>query len=95
MQKPGLVKDRGGFYVRGKTNLFAQEMTQMAHTFHRARPVGMSARTSLSVGSLVGRIHAWNDARRTRNVLSQLSDHVLDDIGLNRGDIERLSDKRF
>lgn len=33
---------------------------------------------------------AWNDARVTRNALSQLSDHELDDIGLHRGDIERI-----
>lgn len=67
----------------------------MAHTFNRTRPFGMSARSSLTFEGLFGRIHAWNEARRTRNALSQLSDHVLDDIGLNRGDIERLSDKRF
>lgn len=33
----------------------------------------------------------WNDARMTRNVLSQLSARQLDDIGLNFGDIERIS----
>ncbi|WP_294925974.1 DUF1127 domain-containing protein [uncultured Paracoccus sp.] len=36
----------------------------------------------------------WNDARVTRNALSRLSDRELDDIGLNRGDIERIAHGR-
>ena len=31
---------------------------------------------------------AWNDMRRTRDALSQLSDHELHDIGLHRGDLD-------
>lgn len=34
---------------------------------------------------------AWNDARSTRNALNRLSDRELDDIGLCRGDIERIA----
>ncbi|MDS9466530.1 DUF1127 domain-containing protein [Paracoccus sp. MBLB3053] len=37
---------------------------------------------------------AWNDARVTRNELSRLSDRELDDIGLCRGDIERVARAR-
>ena len=33
----------------------------------------------------------WNDARVTRNALSQLSARELNDIGLVRGDIDRIS----
>ena len=33
----------------------------------------------------------WNNARVTRNELSQLSDRELNDIGLVRGDIDRIS----
>lgn len=40
---------------------------------------------------LVGTVAAWNDARLTRKALSQLSDRELDDIGLVRGDIDRIS----
>ena len=40
---------------------------------------------------IVGTVAAWNDARRTRKVLSQLSDRELDDIGLARGDIYRIT----
>jgi uncharacterized protein YjiS (DUF1127 family) len=43
----------------------------------------------------LGAIADWNDARRTRRVLSQLSSHELDDIGLTRGDIDAISRKRF
>ena len=40
---------------------------------------------------IVGTIAAWNDARRTRKALSQLTDRELDDIGLVRGDIDRIT----
>ncbi|MFT4013852.1 MAG: DUF1127 domain-containing protein [Paracoccus sp. (in: a-proteobacteria)] len=36
-------------------------------------------------------IAAWNDARITRRELNALSDHDLTDIGLTRGDIERVA----
>jgi len=39
---------------------------------------------------IVGTVAAWNDARVTRNALSRLSDHELDDLGLSRGDIDRI-----
>jgi len=39
---------------------------------------------------LFGAFAAWNDARHTRKLLSQLSDRELDDIGLSRGDIDRI-----
>ena len=34
---------------------------------------------------------AWNDQRVTRNALNRLTDRELDDIGLTRGDIERIA----
>lgn len=40
-----------------------------------------------AVASLI----SWNDARVTRNALSQLTDRELEDIGLCRGDIENMS----
>lgn len=40
--------------------------------------------------SLISAFAAWNDTRKTRVALSQLSDHELDDIGLSRGDINSL-----
>lgn len=38
-------------------------------------------------------IQGWNDVRRTRAVLSKLSDRELHDIGLCRGDIEDVAQK--
>lgn len=46
------------------------------------------------VATLFGTIADWNDARRTRKVLSQLSSHELDDIGLTRGDIDAIARQR-
>ncbi|MGA0302040.1 MAG: DUF1127 domain-containing protein [Paracoccaceae bacterium] len=36
----------------------------------------------------------WSRARVTRNTLSQLSDRELNDIGLCRGDIERIAQRK-
>ena len=47
------------------------------------------------VGNVAARffsaLSAWHDARVTRRELSRLSDRELDDIGLCRGDIERIA----
>lgn len=43
------------------------------------------------VSKLIGSISAWNDARQTRKALYQLSDRELADIGLERGEIDRLT----
>lgn len=40
---------------------------------------------------IVGAIAAWNDARVTRNALSRLSDHELNDLGLTRDNIDKIS----
>ncbi|MGR3805814.1 DUF1127 domain-containing protein [Marinibacterium profundimaris] len=37
----------------------------------------------------------WNDARRTRNTLSRLTDRELEDIGLNRSDIDAVAVGRW
>ena len=47
------------------------------------------------LGDIVGSIEAWNDARLTRKALSALSDRALADIGLVRGDIERVAMNHF
>lgn len=39
--------------------------------------------------------HRWNEARRTIAELRRLSPRQLDDIGLTRADIERMSDRAF
>ena len=39
---------------------------------------------------LFGAVAHWNDARRTRDALSQLTGRELEDIGLTRGDIDAI-----
>jgi uncharacterized protein YjiS (DUF1127 family) len=41
--------------------------------------------------ALLHAFRAWNDARATRKALHKLTDRELEDIGLSRGDIDRLS----
>lgn len=40
---------------------------------------------------LLASVHDWLNARATRKALNRLSDRELDDIGLCRGDIERIA----
>lgn len=67
----------------------------MAHTFNRTRPAGFAARADLTLGGVFARLTAWNEARRTRAALSRLTAHELADIGLVRGDIDRIAERRF
>lgn len=47
------------------------------------------------LGSVFARVMAmvaaWNDARITRRELNRLTDRELSDIGLTRGDVERVA----
>ncbi|MFV0301630.1 MAG: DUF1127 domain-containing protein [Paracoccus sp. (in: a-proteobacteria)] len=56
--------------------------------------MGAGVRPTGVLAWALGRLTAWNDTRVTRNSLSRLSDHELNDIGLCRGDIERVA-RRF
>jgi uncharacterized protein YjiS (DUF1127 family) len=52
---------------------------------------GTASATSRFFGmiqSMIYSVIAWNDARVTRNALSELTDRELEDIGLTRGDID-------
>ena len=59
-----------------------------------SRPAPFGAITTYHFFQFFSTVHAtlrnWNDARVTRNALGKLSDRELDDIGLCRGDIDRL-----
>lgn len=48
-------------------------------------------RFSALAGTLIAKIVAWNDARVTRNALSELTDRELEDIGLSRADIDAVA----
>ncbi|MFN3276932.1 MAG: DUF1127 domain-containing protein [Paracoccus hibiscisoli] len=43
------------------------------------------------VAHIVSLVASWRETRVTRRELSRLSDRELDDIGLCRGDIERIA----
>lgn len=47
------------------------------------------------ITALIGKVIAWNDARVTRKTLGGLTDRELEDIGLVRGDIDAIADRRF
>lgn len=67
----------------------------MAHILQRFRPAADGARATLPILDVMARLGTWNDARRTRAELSRLSAHQLDDIGLERSDIDRLATRRY
>jgi uncharacterized protein YjiS (DUF1127 family) len=52
---------------------------------------GLTGRIGAVFSAIVASVVEWNDARVTRNALSGLSDRELEDIGLNRGDIDHVS----
>ncbi len=61
----------------------------MAITMNRSNAANVSG-TPLSLSGLVSGVIHWNKARRTRAVLSRLTTHELDDIGISRGDIDSI-----
>ena len=68
----------------------------MANSYHRSRPAsGLSAVLGLTLQGAVGRFSAWNETRRTRETLSKLSAHELEDIGLCRADIDRVARRGY
>ena len=65
----------------------------MALTMNRSNAANVSG-TSMSLSGLVSGVIHWNKARRTRAVLSRLSPHELDDIGIAHGDIDSICSGR-
>ncbi|MDZ7708751.1 MAG: DUF1127 domain-containing protein [Roseovarius sp.] len=59
--------------------------TPRAHADARRTPGLFSRITEMLI--------SWNDRRATRNALARLSDRELDDIGLSRGDIDRVASR--
>lgn len=52
----------------------------------------MGAGTTVGFGGrLLTTLTDWRNSRSTRKALNRLSDRELDDIGLNRGDIEQIA----
>lgn len=66
----------------------------MMATFETTRPAPFGAETAHRVVSAVNNLRIavidWNERRSTRAALNRLSDRELADIGLSRGDIDRI-----
>lgn len=60
-----------------------------AFTTTRTAPLGAvtTYQAVQFISNTANMLITWNEARKTRNALSRLSDRELDDIGLCRGDI--------
>lgn len=51
-----------------------------------------AGQTHIGFGArILGALSNWQATRQTRNELNRLTDRELDDIGLCRGDIERIA----
>ena len=56
-----------------------------------SRPVTLVDRARFYVSNVASIVSAWNDQRKTRDTLSKLTAQQLDDLGLSRGDIDRIA----
>ncbi len=67
-------------------------------SFDINRPMADGHLSGVRLSTLFSRISAaladWNDARKTRNALSKLSDQELADLGLHRGDVDAMYSAR-
>ena len=45
--------------------------------------------------NILGTIRTWNRVRKTRNVLNGLNNHVLEDLGITRGEISLISKRPY
>lgn len=62
-------------------------MAVLNDTFQSALGHGFSDAISRAAYRVIASFVSWNEARRTRNTLTGLSDYQLEDIGLSRSDI--------
>ena len=57
----------------------------------RAHHFGLTVRIGQALAGFKGMLVHWHEAVQTRNALSKLSDRELADIGLCRGDIDKVA----
>ena len=89
MEKAG---PRCAFVINGQLAHFAK--VKIMATFDMVRSATSTTfGVSGIVGTVIGKIATWNDARQTRNALSQLTARELEDIGLIPGDIDAITGK--
>lgn len=58
--------------------------------YENSRPAIAGHTLAATLAAPIAALWAWSKRRQTRQLLSKLSDHELDDIGLSRDTIERL-----
>lgn len=63
-------------------------VTQTSRNFANGTPFG--SRFFLNVVNVFSTLVDWNNERVTRATLNRLTDRELDDIGLNRADLNRV-----
>ena len=68
-------------------------MALLDYTRSPSRSVAAADQYHSFVSTSIAAFAAWNDSRRTRNSLNQLSNRELDDIGLTRGDVDTIARK--
>lgn len=56
-----------------------------------SRPVNVVDRVRFYVSHAASIVAAWNDERRTRDQLGKLTSQQLNDLGMSRGDIDRIA----
>lgn len=69
-------------------------MALLDFTRSPSRSVAAADRYHSFVSTSIAAFAAWNDTRRTRDSLNQLSAHELEDIGLSRGDVDQIGTRR-
>jgi uncharacterized protein YjiS (DUF1127 family) len=71
----------------------------MSHTRNSSRHGGARSNPAASLAArlrnLAVSVGIWVERRRARRRLGHLSDHLLRDIGISRGDVLRESEKPF
>ncbi|MCY4304335.1 MAG: DUF1127 domain-containing protein [Aestuariivita sp.] len=70
-------------------------MAAIESTRHPLSATGVLGHIVSIIGSTITNIKKWYKVRSTRKVLSNLSDRELDDIGLQRSDIDRIANNHW
>lgn len=65
-------------------------MAAFEYTPAQSLNAGFAGRIGNAFSSAFASAAQWNASRKTRGVLSKLTDRELNDIGLSRGDIEAM-----
>ena len=68
------------------------DQTHTALGYLSARPLPPLTVVALRMVVLVAK---WEERRQTRKALKHLEAHLLDDVGLSRGDVSRELNRRF